>query len=65
MTPAVEHWTSRTARENFEMTARKDGRDKVLDKLTQWAWDNRSLFFFNNAYNPLLEKIKELRQEEK
>jgi len=38
-------------------------RDKVLDKLEQWAWDNRSVFFNNNAYNPLLLKIEELRQK--
>jgi hypothetical protein len=37
-------------------------RDKLAE-LEQWAWDNRSVFFNNNAYNPLLEKLKELRQQ--
>jgi hypothetical protein len=36
-------------------------RDKLAE-LEQWAWDNRSVFFNNNAYNPLLEKLKELRK---
>jgi hypothetical protein len=35
-------------------------RKNMLNELKQWAWDNRSIFFKNNAYDPLIKKIESL-----
>ena len=37
-------------------------RERLIANIENWVWVNRSVFFNNNAYNPLIEKLQKLRQ---
>jgi hypothetical protein len=52
MTPAVEHWTSRTARENFEKAA----QEKILCELLAYISPD------SHAGCVIKEKLAELRK---
>lgn len=64
MTGAIEHWTSKLAREEFEKKIRKDEREKVLDELIDWAKDQNE-WYGKIEFDALMQILNQCKQGER